>query len=39
MVRMDLKKCNISKDLAQDKPKWKNKIHVANPNIVRIGLG
>lgn len=27
---MDLKKYNLSKDLAKDKPKWENRIHVAN---------
>ena len=38
VVELDLKKCNLSEDLAQDRPKWRNIIHVANPNIVRTRL-
>ena len=34
VIRIDLKKCNLSKDLAQDRLEWRNKIHVADPNIV-----
>ena len=30
VVKIDLKKCNLSEDLAQDKSQWKNKIHIAD---------
>ena len=38
VVRLDIKKCNLSKDWAQDRLEWRNMIHVANPNIVGIRL-
>ena len=38
VVRIDLMKCKLSKDLAKDRLEWKNIIHVADPNIVGIGL-
>ena len=35
-VRIDLNKCNVSKDLAQDRHRleWQNRIYVTDPNIV-----
>ena len=30
IIHLDLKKCNLSKDLAQDRTEWRNKIHVAD---------
>ena len=38
VVKIDLKKCNLSKDLAQASSEWRNKIHVADPNIVGQGF-
>ena len=35
---IDLKKCNLFEDLAQDRLEWRNKIYVANPNIVGTWL-
>lgn len=35
---LDSKKCNFSEDFAQDRSKWKKKIHVANPDIVGTRL-
>ena len=32
VVSIDIKKCNLPKHL--DRLKWRNKIHVADPNIV-----
>ena len=29
VVKVDLKKCNLSEGLAQDRSEWRNKIHVA----------
>ena len=34
VVKLNIKKCNLSEDLAQDRSKWRNKICVADPNIV-----
>ena len=34
VIIIDLKKCNLSKDLALDISKWRKRIHVAGPNIV-----
>ena len=31
--KIDLKKCNISNNVAQDRSKWRNNTHVADPNI------
>ena len=38
VVKIDIKKCNLYEDLAQDRLVWRNKIRVANPNIVRTRL-
>ena len=38
VVKIDLKKCNLSEDLAQDRSEWRNRIHIANPNIVGTRL-
>ena len=35
---IDMKKCNLFEDLKLDKSEWRNKIHVANPNIVETWL-
>ena len=35
VVKIDLKKCNLSENFAQDRSKWKNIIHVADSNILR----
>ena len=34
VVKLDMKRRNLSEDLAQDRSKWKNIIHVDDPNIV-----
>ena len=34
VVKIDMKKCNLFEDLAQDRSKWRNIIRVADPNIV-----
>ena len=31
LVKMDMKKCNLSEDLSQDRLEWRNEIHVADP--------
>ena len=31
VLKMDIKKCNLSGDLAQDKSEWRNRIRVTNP--------
>lgn len=33
VIRIDLKKGNLLKDMAQDTPAWQNRIQVANLNI------
>ena len=33
-IRLDLKTCNLFKDLAKDKSEWRDKVYVAYPNIV-----
>ena len=38
VVKIDLNKCNLSEDLARDKFEWRNKTHVADPNIVGTRL-
>ena len=38
VVKIDMKKCNLSEDLAQDRSKWRNIIRVADPNIVGTRL-
>ena len=37
-VKINIKKCNLSEGLTQDRSEWRNKIDVANPNIVRTRL-
>ena len=32
IVKIDLKMCNLSEDLAQDRSEWRNKIHVVDHN-------
>ena len=34
VAKIDMKKCNLSDDLAQGRMEWRNKIHVTDPNIV-----
>ena len=38
VVKIDMKKCNLSEDFAQDRSKWRNRIRLANPNIVGTRL-
>lgn len=38
VVRLDLKKCNLSEDLAQDRSEWKNRVYVVNPNKIEKGF-
>ena len=38
IVKIDLNKCNLSKDLAQDRLEWRNKIRVGDPKIVGTRL-
>ena len=38
VVKIDMKKYNLSENLAQDKLEWRNIIHVADPNIVGTRL-
>ena len=38
VVKMGMKMCNLSEDLAQDRLAWGNKICVADPNIVGTRL-
>ena len=33
VVKIDMKKCNLSENLAQDTSEWRNKIHVAEPRL------
>ena len=35
VVRIDLKKCNLSDDLAKARSKWSNRIRVADPTWLR----
>ena len=37
IVKIDLK-CNLSEDLAQDRSKWRNVIHVADKDMVGTRL-
>lgn len=32
VVKLYLKKCNLSKNLIKDSSEWRNEIHVASPN-------
>lgn len=34
VIRIYLKRCNLSKDVAEDILEWPNRIHVADPNVV-----
>ena len=34
VVKIDIKKCNLSEDLTQNRLEWRNKISVADSNIV-----
>ena len=36
VVKIDLKKCNLSENLVHDRSEWKNRIHVADLNIVSM---
>lgn len=38
VLRRNLTKYNIFQDLAHNKYEWRDKIHVANPNIVEARL-
>ena len=38
VVKIDMKKCNLSKDLIQDRLEGRNRIHVADPIIVGTRL-
>jgi len=38
VVTIDLKKVQPIQGLAQDKSEWRNRIHVAHPNLVGIRL-
>ena len=38
VVKIDLKMCNLSEDLARDRLEWKAIIHVADTNIVGTRL-
>lgn len=33
-IKIDLNKCNLSKDLVQDRSDWINRIHIADLNMV-----
>ena len=37
VVKIDLKKCNLSEDLAQNRSEWRNRIHIANPTYLGQG--
>ena len=38
VVKIDMKKCSLSEDLAQDRSECRNRIRLAHPNIVGIRL-
>ena len=38
VINSDLKKFHLSKDLTQNRTEWRNRIHVADPNMVGIRL-
>ena len=38
VVKINTKKCNLSEDLARDRSEWRNRICVADPNIVGTRL-
>ena len=38
VIKMNIRKCNLSENLAQDRSEWRNKIRVADPNIVGTRL-
>ena len=31
VLRINLKKCNLSEDMARDRSEWRNRIHVVDP--------
>ena len=37
VVTINMNKCNLLEDLAQDRSEWRNKIHVATPT--QLGQG
>ena len=38
VVKIELKKCNLSKNLGRDRSEWRNKIHAADHNIAGTRL-
>ena len=38
VVKIDLKKYNLLEDLAHDRLEWRNRVHVADPNLARTRL-
>ena len=38
IIQINLKKCNLSEDLTQYRSEWRNRNHVAKPNIVGTRL-
>ena len=38
VVKINIKKCNLSENLAQDSLEWRNEIYIADPNIVGTRL-
>ena len=38
VVKIDMKKCNLAEYLAQDRLEWRNKIRIADLNIVGTRL-
>lgn len=38
VVKIDLKRSNLSEDLAYDRSEWGNRIHITDPNIVGTKL-
>ena len=38
VVKINLKKYNLSEDLAEDRLEWRNKLYVTDPNIVGTRL-
>ena len=37
-IKIDMNKCNLSKDLAHDRSEWTNRIHIADLNIIATRL-
>ena len=38
ILKLNLKLCNLIADFAQNRSKWRNKIHIDDPNIIRTRL-